>query len=156
MNIFKHLKSLCCLLILSCTAAHSLQAQSDEYRQISLELTLDNGEETVVSKIKTFSYSYTLPTVSTEDMPEQLKPCYIVIGYDIVDISLLKLLNKQHPNLNAELLITDSYAQFAPRKILLKSLTLDGIYDQINASDTNSFINISCKKLIIDGVEIKN
>lgn len=141
--------------VLFVTVSH---AQQWERNRMKIELSLQDGKETTFSNLTSVSISFNKPsTTAAKDSVNQqtvddYNPCYIVITFDRLDIPLLSLFMKKNTTLNGQITVTDSYGKLPSRKIELKSVVMDGMNDNFVNDNETSYMNLSCKSLIIDGV----
>lgn len=149
-------------LILTCLVTVNAQAQQMDSSRMVVEMTLRNSNNSIVSKsskLSSFSVSYTKPT-KTEGKKEAKeadeKACYVVLTFLVMDIPILKTFTETTEKLDAEITITDRYGKFPNRKIILKDVVMDGMNDQISGDYLSSYMNLSCKELIVDGVKLKD
>ncbi|MDR2282537.1 MAG: hypothetical protein LBE37_04980 [Sphingobacterium sp.] len=143
-------------------AISTSRAQQWDGNRMKIELSINNGANTTVSSLTSLSISYNNPSATTTKdsvdnlVIEDYNPCYIVITFDQLDLPLLRLFRQKNTTLNGQITVTDSYGKRPTRKIELKSVVMDGMNDNfINDSET-SFMNLSCKELIVDGIILKN
>ncbi|WP_104381202.1 hypothetical protein [Sphingobacterium sp. HMA12] len=158
MKISTQFKPVLLLFLTTIFFVNISHAQQWERNRMKIELSLQDGKETTISNLTTVSISFNKPSTMTakdsvnQQVADDYNPCYIVITFDRLDIPLLRLFMKKNTTLNGQITVTDSYGKLPSRKIELKSVVMDGMNDNFVNDDETSFMNLSCKSLIIDGV----
>ncbi|ERJ57670.1 hypothetical protein [Sphingobacterium paucimobilis] len=161
MKITNQLKGALLLFIITLCFVSGSQAQQWDRNRMKIELSVQDGKETVLSNLTTLSISFSKPSTTTavdsaiQQTVDDYNPCYIVITFDRLDIPLLRLLMKKNTTLTGKIMVTDSYGKLPTRKIELNSIVMDGINDNFINDEETSYMNLSCKELIIDGVVLK-
>ncbi|WP_312333326.1 hypothetical protein [Sphingobacterium sp.] len=158
MKVSAQFKPVLLLFLATISFVNVSHAQQWERNRMKIELSLQDDKETTFSNLTTVSISFNKPSTAAaidslnQQVADSYNPCYIVITFDQLDIPLLRLFMKKNTTLNGQITVTDSYVKLPPRKIELKSVVMDGMNDNfVNDSET-SYMNLSCKSLIIDGV----
>jgi len=159
MKITTQLKGTLLLFITTLCFVSGSQAQQWDRNRMKIELSVQDGKKTVVSNLTTLSISFNKPAMATDSTNQQIvddyNPCYIVITFDRLDIPLLRLFMQKNTNLNGKIMVTDSYGKLPTRKIELNSIVMDGMNDNFINEEETSYMNLSCKELIIDDVVLK-
>jgi hypothetical protein len=151
---------LICVIIFTSLTLVSASAQQSDNQRMKIEMTVRDGTNSIVSNLSNFSVSFSRPstdtTVKAVANVDDYKPCYLVISFDRLDIPLLKVFTQTKGKLDGEIIVTDSYGKFPPRKIEVKSLVMDGMNDQLTGEYSAAYMNLSCKELVIDGVKLND
>lgn len=155
-----NLKSVCCVL---CFAFLSTSAWAQRIDTARMEMTLKmrHGEKSLSSVLSSYSLSYTKPVLNgymdtISNQADNYKTCYLVISFDRLDIPLLHLFSQKKVKLDGEILITDRYGKLPTRKVELKGVDMDGMNDQYTGDGSSAFMNLSCRKIIVDGIALGN
>ncbi len=155
MKNFLNFRTLFCVLVLTGLVALSAHAQGP---RLKVEFSLKDGNKTVLSKPINISVSYTKPAKRTaEDLAadaEVYRPFYIVLSYEGLDLELLRAFAQTKGSIDAEVVITDSYGRLATRKMAIKGLVLEGLNEQNGGEYSNSYVNLTCDVVYVNGIKL--
>lgn len=153
-------KNLTLVLIVFCFFTALCFGQQTDDKRVKIELTVKDGNKTIVAPIRSVTFSFTKSTSNStaadgSEKKEVTKNYYFSLDLEKQNIALLKAFMTNKNGLDGQVIMIDTYGKMPPRKLEFTKANIDSLSDQITGDYTSAYLSIICSTLIIDGVNVE-